>query len=367
MDDLDRRRLARALELAERGRGAVEPNPLVGAVVATRERILAEGFHRRFGGPHAEVDALDQINDQAQGATLYVTLEPCCHHGKTPPCTDRVLRSGVKRVVVGMLDPFPLVGGRAIQLLRDAGVTVEVSDDPAAARLNAPYLKLLKRGRPFVHAKWAMSLDGKIATSAGESKWITGEDARAHAHAFRGLVDGVVVGIRTAIADDPLLTARPAGPRLATRVVIDAKARLPLESQLVTTARDVPLLLATTAAAPEGRRAALAAAGVEVLVLPSEASRVAIAALLDELGRRQWTNLLVEGGAGILGGFLEAKEIDAARVYVAGAVIGGAAALSPIGGTGWAKLADAARFDRLSVIPVGNDLFLSAERDLILD
>src|SRR5207253_7885382 len=215
----------RALELAERGRGYVEPNPLVGAVVVHDGRIIGEGWHQRYGEAHAEVNALTAAGDAARGATLYVTLEPCCHHGKTPPCTDAVLRAGVQRVVAAMLDPFPQVSGKGADLLRAAGVTVDVGlCEAEARRLNAPYLKLLATGLPYVTAKWAMTLDGKIATRTGDSKWISNEASRRRVHELRGRMDAIIVGIGTALADDPLLTARPTGPRTPARIVLDSRA-----------------------------------------------------------------------------------------------------------------------------------------------
>src|SRR6478752_9858422 len=231
--------MARALELAARGRGAVEPNPLVGAVVVRDGAVVGQGWHEQFGQAHAEVNALRQAGDRARGATLYVTLEPCCHFGKTPPCTEAVVRAGVRRVVAAMLDPFPQVAGQGASRLREAGVVVEVGVGEAAARrLNAPYLKSLRTGRPWVHAKWAMTLDGKIATRTGESKWITGEAARARAHELRGRMDAVIVGKGTLLADDPLLTARPPGPRTATRVVLTASGKgLPISCRLLETAQ----------------------------------------------------------------------------------------------------------------------------------
>src|SRR5215210_4216404 len=218
--------MTRALELAGRGRGWVEPNPLVGAVVVRDAAVVGEGWHEKFGQAHAEVNALRQAGELARGATLYVTLEPCCHFGKTPPCTEAVIGAGVRRVVSAMLDPFPQVAGQGASRLREAGIVVEVGVGDAAARqLNAPYLKRLRTGRPWVHAKWAMTLDGKIATRTGQSKWITGEAARARVHELRGRMDAIIVGKGTLLADDPLLTARPPGPRAATRVVLAGTAK----------------------------------------------------------------------------------------------------------------------------------------------
>src|SRR5436309_2908852 len=233
----------RALELAERGRGFVEPNPLVGAVLVRDGQVVGEGWHQRYGQAHAEVNALSAAGEAARGATLYVTLEPCCHHGKTPPCTDAVLKAGVARVVVAMADPFPKVSGGGLAILRAAGVEVHVGlCEPEARELNAPYLKLLRTGRPWVHAKWAMTLDGKIATRTGDSKWISGEESRRRVHELRGRMDAILVGRGTVVADDPLLTARPAGPRVAARVVVSASGELPERCQLRATAREVPVI-----------------------------------------------------------------------------------------------------------------------------
>ncbi len=258
MASIDETWMRKAVELAERGRGHVEPNPLVGAIIVRDGRAVGEGWHQQYGQAHAEVNALAAAGDAAHGATLYVTLEPCCHHGKTPPCTDAVLHAGIARVVAALADPFPLVAGQGAARLRSAGVAVEfgVCAD-LARRQNAPYLKLLAAGRPYIHAKWAMTLDGKIATRTGDSQWISSDASRRVVHELRGRMDGILVGIGTALADDPLLTARPPGPRTATRVILDAQARLPLDCRLVRTAREVPTLIATTPAAPAETVAAL--------------------------------------------------------------------------------------------------------------
>src|SRR5947209_1566769 len=220
--------MQRAFDLAERGRGYVEPNPLVGAVLVKDGQMVGEGWHEQFGQAHAEINALVQAGASACGATLYVTLEPCCHHGKTPPCTDAVIRAGVKRVVAAMLDPFPPVAGKGVGLLRAAGVEVAVgAGRRGAVALNWPYLTLLGLNRPYVHAKWAMSLDGKIATRTGDSKWISSEASRRRVHHLRGHMDAIIVGSGTVRADDPLLTARTPGPRAASRVVLSSDGTLP--------------------------------------------------------------------------------------------------------------------------------------------
>src|ERR1700722_6779156 len=236
--------MRRGLELAERGRGCVEPNPLVGAVVVRDGQIVGEGWHQRYGEAHAEVNALAEAGRAAHGAPPSAPLEPCCHQGKTPPCTDAILRAGVGRVVAAMSDPFPEVAGKGADLLRKAGVPVEFGlCETAARRLNAPYLTLLAVGQPYVHAKWAMTLDGKIATRTGDSKWISNEASRRRAHELRGRMDAILVGVGTVLADDPQLTARPPGPRTACRIVLDSRGRLPSFANLVQTARTVPTLV----------------------------------------------------------------------------------------------------------------------------
>ena len=359
MNDLDY--INRALELAERGRGFVEPNPLVGAVVVRDGRVIGEGWHEKYGEAHAEVNALRRAGEQARGATLYVTLEPCCHHGKTPPCTDAVVHAGIRRVVASMLDPFPAIAGQGLALLREAGVGVEIGvGGPAAHRLNAPYLTLLRAKRPWVHGKWAMTLDGKIASATGSSRWITSEAARAKAHQLRGRIDAIIVGRGTLLADDPLLTARPKGSRVATRIVLTS-GMLPLSSdcQLLRTLDEAPVLVVTT---PRGAKqiGTWAERGAEVIGL----EELGIASMLAELGRRRMTNVLVEGGAGVLGSFLDAGLIDEVHAFIAPKLIGGERALSPIGGRGIAAMSDAIQLADWNVERIGDDVLFHGIRQV---
>jgi diaminohydroxyphosphoribosylaminopyrimidine deaminase/5-amino-6-(5-phosphoribosylamino)uracil reductase len=335
MTDAELPWMTRALSLAEGGRGFVEPNPLVGAVVVQDGRVVGEGWHQRYGGPHAEIHALAAAGAAARGATLYVTLEPCCHYGKTPPCTYAISQSGIRRVVAAMMDPFPEVSGKGLGQLRSSGLVVEAGlGEAEARRLNAPYLKLLASGRPYVHAKWAMTLDGKIAARTGDAKWITGDAARARVHELRGRMDGILVGIGTVLADDPLLTARPPGPRTPLRIVLDSHARLSPGSALARTAGETPVLVATGGDVAPERAARLRDQGCEVLSFPTEGETVSLPNLLAELGRRRLTNLLVEGGAGVLGSFWDGREIDEVHAFISPRLLGGAAAKSPIGGHG---------------------------------
>jgi diaminohydroxyphosphoribosylaminopyrimidine deaminase/5-amino-6-(5-phosphoribosylamino)uracil reductase len=351
--------MRRALELAERGRGAVEPNPLVGAILIRNGQLVGEGWHEHYGQAHAELNALRQAGSAARGATLFCTLEPCCHHGKTPPCTDALLEAGVSRVVAAMLDPFPQVSGQGVARLRASGVSVETGLCEAEARLlNAPYLKLLSTGRPYVHAKWAMSLDGKIATEAGDSKWISNEASRRWVHDLRGRVDAILVGRGTVLTDDPLLTARPPGPRTPLRIVLDRNASLPLTSRLIRSLEEAPVLVVTSRGANLERENALRGAGCEVLPLPGDNYPSMLASLLDELGRRRFTNLLVEGGAGVLGSFRDADLIDCVHVFVAPRLLGGEGALSPIGGQGAAQV--------LAGLPIQTWSFETMDGDLLI-
>jgi diaminohydroxyphosphoribosylaminopyrimidine deaminase/5-amino-6-(5-phosphoribosylamino)uracil reductase len=356
--------MRRALDLAERGRGHVEPNPLVGAVLVKNGQVVGEGWHEKFGQAHAEINALAQAQAAARGATCYVTLEPCCHVGKTPPCTDALIHAGVARVAAALADPFPRVAGQGANLLRAAGVPCEFGlGEQEARRQNAPYLTLLTAGRPYVHAKWAMTLDGKIASRAGDSKWISNAASRRRAHELRGRMDAIVIGTGTALADDPLLTARPAGPRTATRVVLDSQARLPPASQLVQTAQLVPMLLVTSSSTPEAKLALLRAAGCQVLMLePDALGRPDLQHLLVHLGRQRATNLLVEGGAQVLGSFLDAGAIDEVHVFIAPRLIGGAAAKTAITGTGLERIAAALLLTETAVELIDGDIYVRGRR-----
>lgn len=357
--DHDELCMRRALELAALGEGAVEPNPMVGCVIAREGRIVGEGFHQQFGGPHAEINALAAAGPAAHGATLYVTLEPCCHHGKTPPCTQAILQAGIARVVAAQRDPFPQVAGGGLAELLAAGVPVDVGiGEREARRLNAPYLKLLQTGRPWTLAKWAMSLDGKIATRTGESRWISGEASRAVVHGLRGRVDAIVVGSGTARRDDPLLTARPPGPRQALRVVVDGGATLAADCQLVRTAGEMPVLIAVGPAAPPENVARLQQAGCEVFTSPSPDPAERLENLWAEMGRRRLTNVLVEGGSHLLGALFDAGLVDEVHAFIAPRIIGGAAAPAPVAGRGKESLATALRLAEVTHTPLGNDCYL---------
>lgn len=351
--------MRRALALAARARGAVEPNPMVGCVIVCGSHIVGEGYHRRFGGPHAEVYALRQAGPAARGATCYVTLEPCCHTGKTPPCSDALIAAKVRRVITAIRDPFPQVAGQGLRTLRRAGIEVRSGLlEAESARLNAPYITLQRTGRPWVILKWAQSLDGKIATRTGESKWISGPQARAYAHQLRGRVDAVVVGLGTVVADDPLLTCRQSKPRrLAARIVIDPDAQISLNTRLVRSANRFPTVVACDQSRLSGKRAAsLQRAGLKLIGLRRDRTGgLDLRALLRELGRRHMTNVLVEGGGHTLGAFYDAGLADEAVIFVAPRLIGGHEAVSSLAGRGPAKMRDLAEPRNIHVRRLGPD------------
>ena len=355
--DLDRQHMARALQLAAQGQGFVEPNPMVGCVIAQGEQVLGEGFHTRYGAPHAEIEALRATGSTLAEATIYVTLEPCCHHGKTPPCTDAILQVGIQRVVVAHRDPFPQVAGGGIGQLQQAGLQVEVGLlEQEALELNAPYLKLIETGRPWIIAKWAMTLDGKIATRTGSSRWISGDESRALVHRLRGRVDAIIVGRGTAAVDDPQLTARPPGARTATRIVTDSGAQLALDSRLVTTAAEVPVLVACGPQSSPDNRRRLQNAGCEVQVFDAADPATRLMQLLDELGRRRMTNVLVEGGGRLLGSLFDAHAMDETHVFIATKLAGGANATMPISGLGIADMSQATGLKSPTIERVGDDI-----------
>ncbi len=354
--------MARALELAVRGQGSVEPNPPVGAVVVDPAgNLLGEGWHEKFGGPHAEVNALSAAGEQARGSTIYITLEPCCHHGKTPPCTKAILAAGIKRVVIATGDPAPHAQGGGIRELEQAGVeVVQGILQEQGEKLIAPFVMLFTKGRPYVHAKWAMTLDGKIAAHTGHSQWISNPASRKVVHELRGRMDAILIGKATALADDPLLTARPQGPRTATRIIVDRLASLPLSSRLVQTVKDAPVLIAATNEADPNRIAQLQNAGVEVVTFPeSHKGRVDVAALLQELGGRRLTNVLVEGGGQLLGSFFDAKLMDEVHVFIAPKLVGGQPSPSPLAGMGLKTIPELPQLTDLKIQTLEGDVYIN--------
>lgn len=360
----DARHLERAIELAARARGKTSPNPLVGAVLVKDGRVIGEGFHAAAGAPHAERVALASATEDPSGATLYVSLEPCCHHGRTPPCTDAILEAGIARVVVASDDPTEKASGRGLGILRDEGVRVDMVDGElarAARLINQPFRKHARSGRPLVLLKYAMTLDGKVATAAGDSKWISSEESRALAHRWRAESDAVAVGIGTALVDDPLLTARVEGvERQPRRVVFDSEARLPADCRLVASAREAPLTVVCSRAASRAAVSKLEAAGAEVIVATGENEAARVASALAQLGELGVQSLLLEGGSHLAGAFRDAGEIDELRVFVAPLVAGGRRARVPLEGQGVEAIADAQRALATEVSEIDGDVLIVA-------
>jgi len=360
----DAQHLQRALELAAQARGRTSPNPLVGAVIVKDGRTIGEGLHDAAGAPHAERAALKACSEDPAGATLYVSMEPCAHHGRTPPCTDAIVEAGIARVVIAGDDPSARAAGRGPGILRDEGIEVELASGEAAEaarQLNQPFRKHARSGRPLVTFKSAMTLDGKVATHTGDSQWISGEASRARAHRWRAEADAVAVGIGTANADDPLLTARLEGVhRHPRRVVFDSEASLSLSSQLVRGAVEVPVTLVCSRAAKRARTEALEAAGVDILVATGENEAARVRSALDALGELEITSLLLEGGPRLAGAFFDADEIDELRLFVAPLVAGGRDARAPLEGVGVAAIDKARRALQTSVERIEDDLLICA-------
>jgi diaminohydroxyphosphoribosylaminopyrimidine deaminase / 5-amino-6-(5-phosphoribosylamino)uracil reductase len=353
--------LERALGLAERGRGLTSPNPLVGAVVVAEGRILGQGFHEGPGRPHAEIVALEEAGEGARGATLYTTLEPCDHFGRTPPCTRAIARGGVARVVSAMGDPNPVVDGRGFAALEAAGIEVRtgvLAHD--AMRLNEAYVKHVRTGLPFVTWKMAASLDGKVASRDGTSRWITGEAARADVHRLRAAADAIVVGAGTALVDDPSLTVRD--PRYTgrppLRVLVDARGRVPETGDLFDAS--APTMVATTSLAPRERREAWRSRGGEVVEYEPEGGGVPLTQLLSDLGKRDIQGVLLEGGPTLAWSMVEDRAVDKVVVYLAPKLIGGQDAPGVLGGRGFAPIAQAMQLSIASIDLVGEDLRVEA-------
>ncbi len=352
--------MARALALARRAIGQTSPNPMVGAVVVNGGRVVGEGYHRRAGLPHAEIEALRKAGAHTRGGTLYVTLEPCNHTGRTPPCCDAILTSGISRVVVAAKDPNPITNGRGIARLRRAGVDVVTGVlEREAAALNAPFQKAMTTGLPFAVAKVGQSLDGKIATARGESRWITSPASRRLAHRWRGRVDAILVGVNTVLVDDPRLTARGMSRQRGrpVRVIVDSHLRIPLRARCLSS--HSPTLIATTVSSGS-KRARLARRGIEILTFPATRGRVPLRRLFRELARRGIQSILIEGGGEVLASAVAERLVDRLVFFIAPILIGGRAAPGSFGGAGVSRLSRAIRLEELTCTRVGPDLCVEA-------
>ena len=354
-----------ALQHARRGEGTVEPNPMVGAIVATAEgRVISAGCHQRFGDAHAEINAIAAAGFQTTGNDLYVTLEPCSHYGKTPPCADAVIKAGFRRVIIGCQDPAPHVAGQGIQRLREAGIHVTVGVCEAESRrLIAPFTTLMLKQRPWIHAKWAMTLDGRTASRTGHSKWISSEASRAIVHQLRGRMDAIITGAGTVRFDDPLLTARPAGVRTPLRVVIDADGMsLQATTNLAKTVSAGPVLVCVGEEISKAEINRLELLCVEVQVCESDQpGRINLLALMMELGRRNCTNVLTESGSGILGSLLDASLIDEVHVFIAPRIVGGSLARPAVGGDGAASIPEIPNVTNIRQRLIGDDVLVEGD------
>lgn len=361
--------MQRAVDLAKRGEGTVEPNPMVGCILVRNDQIIGEGWHESFGGPHAEVNAIESVKSSNNSSssdttdlsdtTAYVTLEPCSHVGKTGPCTSALIQSNVSRVVIACMDPNPLVSGKGVEQLRNAGI--EVTTDVLAtesAHVLAPYFKRTLQKKPWVIAKWAMTIDGKIATSSGDSKWISNENSRAIVHQIRGRVDAVMVGIGTALADDPMLNARPTGNRIATRVVIDSLARMPIHSKLVQSANQFPTLIAVGPKSDPAAVKRLKDSSCSIFKSESADANDRLNELLTHLAEQGMTNVLVEGGGQLLGSLNDIGQIDEIHTFIGPKLLGGSDSISPLGGKGHALMQDGDQVTIESVEKIDDDIYI---------
>ncbi len=353
----DERWMHLALELAEEGLGSVNPNPLVGAVVVRDGEVVGKGAHREFGGPHAEVFALEEAGGRAEGATLYVTLESCCHHGKTPPCTDRIIAAGIGKVVYAIEDPNPQVCGKGAALLRANGIDVEEGLlRELAQEQNEIFLTFTRRKTPFVELKLAMSLDGRIATKTGDAKWITGQESRVQGHRLRRKHSAIAVGVETVIRDDPSLNVRHVVGKDPVPIVLDSTGRIPLSSKLLQAPSKAVIATCTMSEEIEQQ---IQETGAQVWRMLEANGRVSISALLTRMAEEQLDSLLIEGGGEIAASFLEARVVDKVSLFYAPILIGGRDAVPGIGGAGIAKIADALRLERVKIRRLGEDVYLT--------
>ena len=356
--------LKRTIELAKKGLGYTSPNPMVGAVVVKNNEVIGEGWHARHGQDHAERVALQAAETDTQGADLYISLEPCCHHGLTPPCTEAIISAGIKRVIIASDDPSKKASGNGIKLLRKQGIEVQVADGDLAeqARLiNQPFRKHTQTGRPWVLFKYAMSLDGKVATKTGDSKWISSQPARDLVHQWRSTTDAIAIGIGTALSDDPLLTARTTNhTRQPQRIIFDSSARLPHQSQLVRTANDYQTIVIVSPQAQEQAIKQLTQAGVKVIIAEGDSDQQRIKSALDQLGSLGITSVLLEGGPSLAGAFIDAQEIDELRIFIAPIIIGGKTSRHPLEGVGAEQIAGAIQTSSTTPHAVGEDVLLTA-------
>ena len=357
----DERYMRRALELAEKGAGHVNPNPMVGAVIVKDGKIIGEGYHQKYGELHAERNALLNCKESPEGADLYVTLEPCCHYGKTPPCTEAIIENKIRRVIVGSLDSNPLVAGKGIQILKEAGIRVtEGVLRKECDKQNRIFFHFMKTRQPFVMMKYAMTMDGKIAAYTGASKWITGEEARKKVQEDRGRFMAIMAGIGTVLADDPLLTCRLEGKKSPIRIICDTHLRTPLDSALVRTAQEVPVILATACGDAEKKKPFLEA-GCQVWELPLKEEGIDLQILMQRLGERNIDSVLLEGGGTLNYAALKSRIVNRVQAYIAPKLFGGAEAKTPVEGKGVSLPEEAFRLENPEITVIGEDFLIESD------
>lgn len=362
MDDDSKKYMQRALDLASLAMGKTSPNPIVGAVIVKNGQIIGEGYHHKAGTPHAEVHALCEAGEEARGATIYVSLEPCSHFGCTPPCANALIEAGIKKAVIATLDPNPLVAGNGIKKLLDAGIEVELGVmEEEAKKLNDKFLKYIKTSRPLVAIKTAMTLDGKIASNNGDSRWITAEDARAYVHQLRGIYDAIMVGIGTVLKDDPMLNVRleNSGYDDPVRIIVDSYLEIPLYSQIVTSSRQQRSIIFCAREADQTRQKRLEEAGCEVRRINSVNGFLVMEELLNILGEMKICSLLVEGGGSINAALLETGLVDKVYWFIAPKIIGGQDAPAPVGGKGFDFMKEAIEIESMEITKFSRDLLIT--------
>lgn len=351
--------MKRALELSKLGAGKVNPNPLVGSVLVKNGQIIGEGYHEYYGGPHAEINALSNSTEAVEDSTLYVTLEPCCHYGKTPPCTDAIIKNKLRRVVVGTLDPNPLVAGKGVNILKKHGIEVTTGIlENDCKKTNEIFMKFIRTKIPFVIMKTAMTLDGKIASVSGASKWITGEAARLEVHKLRNSVSAIMTGIGTVLSDDPLLTCRIEGGVTPKRIIVDSHLRIPLSAKVLLDQEKAPTIIAAIENAPANKLQQLQNLGITVLTIPEYMGRVNLKLLIKRLGELNIDSVLLEGGSNVNYSALEQDIVDKVQFYIAPKIIGGETAKTPVGGLGIADLKDSFNIHSLNIKQFGKDILI---------
>ena len=351
--------MKRALQLAENGRYSCSPNPMVGALILSNDKIVGKGFHKRAGEPHAEINAINDAADKAAGSTLFVTLEPCSTRGRTAPCTDAIIKAGIKKVVVGTVDPNPAHAGKGLDILKEAGVEVELLDLPECRNLNEKFNKFISTGLPFVHAKWAMTLDGKIAARSGDSKWISCEKSREIVHKLRAECDAVMTGSNTVLTDNPQLNVRLEGDwRQPTKIVVDGRCRTPADAKIFDAGGRV--VIACSEKSPENKICALEKSGAEIFKISTdENNKINLQALMKKIAEKNIASVFVEGGSGLLGALFDAGLVDRATIFIAPKIIGGKDALTPVGGAGIDKISGAFNLTNIRAEQIDKDILIT--------